>query len=912
MKSLKTRSVVLPTNPRRSSATIDLEDEKTMADCLAEGGESSVEEALKALSDASDAKAMTLADELLKSLKSKSHSAGSTAVSESKRENISSKNAKSTAESDRKFILPVPACVLEIERKRINAAKNKKKKIYYGYGIEEDEDRLESSLACCESILSSLGKVASGGSQASLELRALEDKRRSADGFADDIAAALKLRHLASTGADALGSRRYADAAKAIQDFKDVHASDRAMRIAGEPTRRGYERTRSVLQRAILERYRTAVGEGDIGGISDLTPLLSMLDLENDGVGLYLRYSQGALNTVMTKGLEEDFKLEQEQQLEKEEELAGVRLSRAEQKRRQERAQAQITICSKLAKIYNAAVTHLRHHLPMVAYALGGADGDAALVQLVHLEVEKRAVEIIKDYCDAKNIHRQEIKADRIAKEIENRYVSENDDSYLESSDLFENGGDKKNDSHQQMYEYDDFGFQDQFGGLSTLDSSLEEAALLLQHTESYERFIRHAVDEVNKARKLRAEQKKEQDEHQQQVEAASASVSDTKYTEEKVPEKYEEKRLADILPAHTQLNESISEFGGYYSVLEKTLLLAGLQRAIQLQALNANNDMNYSSLSIVSTSFDASTGSRALQTSMIEECFYAAQRSTLRAFATGHFGTASAAANYSSDIIGRVLYEVLLRRAHHATTQLLKPGEGLISAANAAAAAINNIMSTAHQTYHKQVNKKTLSMYEQKQRVQRGIARACASINDLEVAAEYSKRLEEKLLREVDETYPKKGHETDQIRMCIKSLVSVTESYSSASLRAVEQLVSTLLPLIRNIIHDAVGQESTTGFSLAGGASNNTTAIRMNYDLDDDAYEMAQISEGYINRMCSSLDDTFGMFRVHLAPRLADILLLGVIGAACKRLESSIRRVSFISMIFLEVTSRSCFVNIV
>ena len=893
MKSIKTRSTALPSSPRRSSTAIDLENEKTMADCLAEGGESSVEEALKALSDASDAKAMTLADDLLQSLKSKTHSAGSTAITESKRENIASKTLKSTTESEGKFILTVPACVLEIERKRINAANNKKKKSYYGYGIEEDEDRLESSLACCESILSSLGKVASGGSQASLELRALEDKRRSADGFADDITAALKLRQLASVGADALGSRRYADAAKAMQDYKDVHASDRALRIAGEPTRRGYERTRSVLQRAILERYRTAVGEGDIGGISDLTPLLSMLDLENDGVGLYLRYSQGALNTVMTKGLEEDSKLEQEQQLEKEEELAGVRLSRAEQKRRQERAQVKITICTKLAKIYNAAVTHLRHHLPMVAYALGGADGDAALVQLVHLEVEKRAVEIIKDYCDSKNIHRQEIKADKIAKEIENRYVSEDDDSYLESSDLFENG-DKESDTNQQIYEYDDFNFQDQFGGLSALDSSLEEAALLLQHTESYERFIRHAVDEVNKARKLRAEQKKEQEEHQQQVEAASASVADTKYTEEKVKEKYEEKLLADILPAHTQLNESISEFGGYYSVLERTLLLAGLQRAIQLQALNANNDMNYSSLSIVSTNFDSSAGSRALQTSMIEECFYAVQRSTLRAFATGHFGTASAAANYSSDIIGRVLYEVLLRRAHHATTQLLKPGEGLVSAANAATAAINNIMSTAHQSYYKQVNKKSLSIYEQKQRVQRGIARACASINDLEVAAEYSKRLEEKLLKEVDETYPKKGHETDQIRMCIKSLVSVTESYSSASLRAVEQLVSTLLPLVRNIIHDAVGQESTTGFSLAGGASNNTTAIRMNYNLDDDAYEMAQISEGYINRMCSSLDDTFGMFLVHLAPHLADILLLGVIGAACKRLESSIRRVSF------------------
>ena len=48
----------------------------------------------------------------------------------------------------------------------------------------------------------------------------------------------------------------------------------------------------------------------------------------------------------------------------------------------------------KLAKIYSVTVTQLRHHLPMVAYALGGVDGDTALVQLVHVEAEKRTVDI--------------------------------------------------------------------------------------------------------------------------------------------------------------------------------------------------------------------------------------------------------------------------------------------------------------------------------------------------------------------------------------------------------------------------------------------------------------------------------------------------------------------------------------
>ena len=41
----------------------------------------------------------------------------------------------------------------------------------------------------------------------------------------------------------------------------------------------------------------------------------------------------------------------------------------------------------------------------MVAYALGEADGDAALVQLVHVEAEKRAVDIMRDYMSEKQLN---------------------------------------------------------------------------------------------------------------------------------------------------------------------------------------------------------------------------------------------------------------------------------------------------------------------------------------------------------------------------------------------------------------------------------------------------------------------------------------------------------------------------
>jgi len=96
-------------------------------------------------------------------------------------------------------------------------------------GDDDDSDlysgsssKLQTALVCSESILSSLAKVASGGSKASTEMRSLENERRQVDDEADAIAAALRLRELASGAADALTGRRYADAVKMVAEFDRI------------------------------------------------------------------------------------------------------------------------------------------------------------------------------------------------------------------------------------------------------------------------------------------------------------------------------------------------------------------------------------------------------------------------------------------------------------------------------------------------------------------------------------------------------------------------------------------------------------------------------------------------------------------------------------------------------------------
>lgn len=725
-----------------------------------------------------------------------------------------------------------------------------------------DSDPLTTSKACTESILNSLTKVASGGSAASTALRNLESQRRTTDTAAKDVAAALTLRQSSSLAADALGARRYEDAVKAISEFDAANASERAKVIAGPHALRAHERTRDVLQRTILERYESAVHAGDLRELSNLTPLLGMLNMAEKGVGLYLKFAQDNLASVMNKGLEVDEQAEEKQLMQRQEEQAGVRISRAEAKRREDERKGggEVTVCTKLAKIYNAAVTFLRHHLPMVAYSLGEADGDAALVQLINAEVEKRAIDVIRQYLGMKQVSKINLRSNAVASAIEEKYMS-GDGMQYDQQDLFDGGKTDGNEDKKTILDrMDDCGFKNELGSFIQINANLDELALLLQHTESYERFIRHAVDEVNKARKLRKEQKREESKRKWmqdlENEGKDATMEEAAKFDKTVKEIEKNQRFQDVLPPQTQLNDIVVETGGYYSGLERTFLLASLQRS--LQSVSIEDDRTHSPITILSSNRPPNAaGKNALQTSVVEECLYAAQRSTLRAFATGHNATASAASNFCVDILGRFLLEVLTHRAETGTA-MLKPGDGLLAGSGGLGQTALAVMSSAQKGLSKATTKGLMASdaeEEEKilthQRIQDGIAKSCANLNDLEVAVDYTRRLEQKLLEELASTFPPGKKDTEQLKACIKSLSGVKDSFRNASKESIDHLINTIMPRIRSIVNESVGQDNASSAAgFMGGTTAPSHAVRMNYHLDNDAYELAQLSEGFMSRL--------------------------------------------------------------
>lgn len=760
---------------------------------------------------------------------------------------------------------------------------------------DADSHPVATAIACSDSILHSLTKIASGGSQASQEIIQLEHEKRDLEEHAQDVETALILRKASDVAAQSLSAQRYEQASSAIQQYvtlqKKHRLTERAQAYAGEYTVTQLESSKKGLRATLLQDYQAAVQASNLQTLGKLTPLLQMVEYEQEAVALYLRFLKGILTQELQK---------------------------AATAPPPKQTKGQVPPFVPMARVYNCAVTILRHHLPMVSHCLYRADGDAAVVQLVNVQVEQTVLPLFDNYLSTRQLARSSRNAQSIYGVLEARYTSGTGGGGSGSAlDYLGAAGELGGGSSGGADSFDDAGFSTQVGSLADVDTSLEEAALCLQHAESYTRFIQHTVREVNKARALRyqAEQNEKRVERERKewstgmssAEAAAAKIQKDKSGNSEEETEYQP---LEILPAHTQLQESVAEVGGYYSAIESCLLLASMQRAF---SVHPEDPQQYSSLSIAGNM----PVEGALQTSVVESSLFAARRGTQRAFATGHTGTASAVANQFAECLRGVLVQFMITRAEENGVNPLKPGDGLLTGSGGifGATSLGLAGRQAHQTVMGG-QKNVVEERERQEEIKMKIAWACATLNDLEVASHHTQGLEKLLTQSVDQGFPPNTHETEQLRMCVKSFGPVSDAFKLAAYQSVESLDLILKPRIRAIVTDAVGGDhvgshAASGFSSViggGGMAKGTTdrhAVRMNYDLNEEAYQLLEVSESYVSRLCSSLDEIIVPLCRYLAPRLADALVLGVLGTVCKRLEVSLKKVSTKPLSHGSVSSR-------
>ena len=750
---------------------------------------------------------------------------------------------------------------------------------------DADSHPVAMAIACSDSILHSLTKIASGGSQASQEIIQLEQEKRELEQNAADVETALRLRKASDVAAQSLSAQRVAQASAAIQEYgmllKKHKLTARAKVYAGEYTVTQLESSKKALRATLLKDYQQAVKNSDLQSLGKLTPMLQMVQYEKEAVTLYLRF----LKEILEKELDKV--------------ATSNTLNNPTNKQQTSNSPTPPYIL--MGKVYNVAVTILRHHLPMVSHCLYRADGDAAVVQLINVQVENSILPLFEKYISSRQLDRSARNSQHIYGVLESRLASE----------AVEGGG----TVGSALGGIDDGGFATDVGSLSDVDASMEEAVLCLQHAESYTRFIQHTVREVNKARELRYQTEQEERRVEKEQKEWSTGMKQTDNDEKENDGNNDDDQSIDrekdyvpldILPVHTNLQEKITEVGGYYSAIESCLLIASMQRALAIQS---DDPRQYSSLATVRTS----KTNNPLKTSIVESSLYAARRGAQRAFATGHSNTASAVTNYFADCLRDVLVQCLSRRAEELGVNPLKPGDGLLEG-SASIFGTTGLVITGRQS---QQGANAIEEKQRQHKIQQGISFACASLNDLEVAAHHTKELQRILSKSVDTGFPPKTQETEQLRMCIKSFGPVAETFIVASDQAVECLISLLKPRIRSIVTESVGSDhgihkGTSSFSSVigtGGTSADRHTVRMNYELDEDAYQLLEVSESYVSRLCTLLDEIIVPLCQNLSPRLADNLVLGVLATVSKRLEVSFKKVR--SLIEAQTLLESLFCSI-
>jgi len=706
---------------------------------------------------------------------------------------------------------------------------------------------LRDATACADSIYGSLTKIAVGGSQASQEIRQLEQEKEAIEEEAACIATALAIRQAEAQTNSAWQNRDFTAASKAIQPWlkwklenepkkakngvgtESAKRKKRVVAYTGEYALDQLERTYQHLQQVLLQKYEAAVQQGNLQLIGQYTPLLGRLELEPKAVQLYMQFLREILNDKVSA---------------EENDIDGN--------------QQGATFANKMAKVYNGSVSVLRHHLPMVSHCLYRANGDVAVIRLVHDTCSETVLPIWRSYQRQRQLGSVRRHAERI-------------------SDLY----------HQGEVDPDsDGGFTTHIGSLPDVDSAMEEAAMCIQHAESYLRFVQHTCDEVNRARQYRHDK---------------SGSSDTETPAYKPME---------ILPPSTSLHEMVAEVGGQYVVIERCLLLAGMHRAYVAES-NIEDPKYYRPLTIRSASSSAMTqGNRKpLQSVLIETCFYAAQRGTQRAFCTGHTGTASAMANFCAEALSNGFLEVLRHRAEDYGVALLKPGDGLlVGSANYFSTATSIIGGRQTGTGGTSGAGAKDSLEDAERRNQK-IAQACALLNDVQVAVHNTEQLMAMLTDAITKGFPPDSHGTEQLRLCVKSLSSVQDQFKAAADSSIESLESIMKPRIRSIVGESVGTENSSTFmvspvmkqsnqsgGIGGGGAGGTTS-RMNYNLDEEAYNLLQLSEGYMAHLSALLEELIQPLRQFLAPPLWDNLWISIIGTTAKRLETLLRKTNFTSL---------------
>jgi len=387
-----------------------------------------------------------------------------------------------------------------------------------------------------------------------------------------------------------------------------------------------------------------------------------------------------------------------------------------------------------LQRLFNGAAAFLDVHVAVCAAALSQSGGGPALLQLVHHDIEDAAVKVVRKYitdmelaksCAAPPMHSTKTK---------------------------------------QKSEFE--------VSIEQLNEKLDGIALIMQHTESYDRFVRHKARELEKMDQLQTQ----------------------------------------ILPVQTKLNEALAELGGFFTLLEQNQLGISLAKALEM------DDLPDSAQAAIKTGDLASL--RGCTTSAVEDSMYVCQSSVMRAVASGHPQTAAAVFNHVTNLLESNLFDHLVSAAQTASSSLSKSSDiSTLGQLTGAADNASSYLTTAARSVAKKATEgrgdKEQQLEEEKNNLKELTQRVghLASLNNLENASLCISRLQDELVLEVAESF-EDGPDIRHVLQCANELGGAASKYRDAGRGAIESLVASLRPALRTAVEESLPSDKAEYFS--------------------------------------------------------------------------------------------------
>ncbi|CAB1096950.1 unnamed protein product [Ectocarpus sp. CCAP 1310/34] len=449
-----------------------------------------------------------------------------------------------------------------------------------------------------------------------------------------------------------------------------------------------------------------------------------------------------------------------------------------------------------LPAIYNTSAAFLRRQVPVAAAGLAPCLGDVALVRVVTRECGDRAATVLEKHL------REHSVASWAADGVEGAAAAA-------AAEV-----------------------------LGKADALLEELAVLTQHTESYDRFVKFLVMEVEGAHPS-----------QEEFEATRAPTNGED-GESKTgggggaaaerPSVLPAPILEPVMPARTRLQEAGAEVAVYYSQIEGQLLEASVSKAIAVD--------------------EVAPGAAA--SSCAEDAFFVAQRCAKRALATGHAGAASAVVNHVGNTLGVDLLEALVRKDQLQMDNWEGMGAGLASdLTSSATAAISNIRRTGAGAVPGVSGgisagggglgstpggagksgggggRPDASSAMMGGGVSGGAGGAGGGIggnmnsneclvyvNTLEACSTFAVRLREMLERDASAAFGGgaggggggAGHDAERVMSCLQGLGSTRALFTRAASDCLEEVLNRLRQVLRTVVSSHLGEKSAVSYQLS------------------------------------------------------------------------------------------------